>query len=118
MSTVFYLSTCDTCKRILKEVRIPESFAMQDIKKSPITEDQLEAMYAFTNSYEDLFNKRAQLYRKRGLNQQELSEDDYKNLLLEHYTFLKRPVILDENQIFVGNAKKTVEALKEAYGAQ
>jgi hypothetical protein len=33
---------------------------------------------------------------------------------LEHYTFLKRPVVLVDDTIFVGNAKKTVEAAKAA----
>ena len=40
-------------------------------------------------------------------------EQEYKDLLLSHYTFLKRPVFVIEETIFVGNAKKTVEALKE-----
>ena len=54
------------------------------------------------------------LFRQRGLHEKELSEKDYKDLILEHYTFLKRPVIIVEDQIFVGNSKKTVEAAKEA----
>ena len=112
MQTVFHLSTCDTCRRILKNIEIPSEFKKQDIKKEPVTEAQLKAMYKLTNSYEELFNKRAQLYRKRGLNKQELSESDYKDLLLEHYTFLKRPVIIDKNAIFVGNSKKNVAELE------
>lgn len=117
MQTIFHLSTCDTCKRILNNLEIPSSFKLQDIKKEPVTEAQLKAMFQHTNSYEALFNKRAQLYRKRELNQQDLSESDYKDLLLEHYTFLKRPVIIDEDKIFVGNAKNNVAEL-EAHFAQ
>ena len=112
MQTVFHLSTCDTCRRILKNIEIPIEFKQQDIKKEPVTEAQLKAMYKLTNSYEDLFNKRAQLYRKRELNKQDLTESDYKKLLLEHYTFLKRPVIIDKDVIFVGNSKKNVAALE------
>lgn len=112
MQAVFHLSTCDTCKRILKNLEIPGGFKQQDIKKEPVTETQLETMHKLTNSYEDLFNKRAQLYRKRGLNKQELSEADYKALLLEHYTFLKRPVIIDKEVIFIGNSKKNVGDLE------
>lgn len=115
MQTVFYLSTCDTCKRIMKNLDIPSDFQLQDIKKEPINEAQLEAMYQLTSSYESLFNKRAQLYRKRELNKKDLSEADYKELLLEHYTFLKRPVVLDGENIFVGNAKKNVAALEERF---
>ena len=72
-------------------------------------------MYALTGSYEALFSKRAQLYRQRNLNEQTLSEEDYKNLILEHYTFLKRPVMLVDNQIFVGNSKKVVAQAVEAF---
>lgn len=112
MQIIFHLSTCDTCKRILSNIETPNSFKIQDIKKEPVTEVQLEAMYKLTNSYEELFNKRAQLYRKRELNKQELSESDYKALLLEHYTFLKRPVIIDKDVIFVGNSKKSIAELE------
>ena len=109
---VYYLSTCSTCKRILGEIDLPENATLIDIKKNPITANQLEELYSHTNSYEALFNKRAQLYRKRELNTKELSETDYKNLLLEHYSFLKRPVFVNQEQIFVGNAKSTIQSLK------
>ena len=72
-------------------------------------------MRGMTGSYEALFSKRAQLYRQRGLNEQTLSEDDYKKLILEHYTFLKRPVMIVEDTIFVGNSKKVVAAATEAF---
>ena len=88
---------------------------MQDIKSEPITLSQVEEMKDMEGSYEALFSKRAQLYRKRGLNEQTLSEDDYKNLILEHYTFLKRPVMIVEDAIYVGNSKKVVAATVEAF---
>lgn len=88
---------------------------MQDIKSEPITLSQVEEMKDMEGSYEALFSKRAQLYRKRGLNEQTLSEDDYKNLILEHYTFLKRPVMIVEDVIYVGNSKKVVAAAVEAF---
>jgi arsenate reductase-like glutaredoxin family protein len=37
--------------------------------------------------------------------------------MLQEYTFLKRPFIILDGQVFVGNSKKTVEAAKEAYAA-
>ncbi|MBT8321606.1 MAG: hypothetical protein KJO90_08060, partial [Eudoraea sp.] len=42
-----------------------------------------------------------------------LGEPDFKTLILEHYTFLKRPVMVLEGEIFIGNNKKTVQAAKE-----
>jgi len=79
-----------------------------------MTSEQVEEMAALSGSYESLFSKRAMLYREKGLHEKQLSEDDYKNLILEHYTFLKRPVVLVDGQIFVGNSKKVVQAAKEA----
>lgn len=79
-----------------------------------MTSEQVEEMAALSGNYESLFSKRAMLYREKGLHEKQLSEDDYKNLILEHYTFLKRPVVLVDGQIFVGNSKKVVQAAKEA----
>lgn len=111
---VYHLSTCDTCQRIIKELQPLAGAELQDIKTEAITEKQLEEMKGLAGSYEALFSKRARIYRQRGLHEKQLSETDYKNLILEQYTFLKRPVILVNNQIFIGNSKKTVAAAREA----
>ncbi len=118
MKKVFHLSTCSTCKRILNEVDLPDGFELQDIKKEALTENQLNQLKKLSGSYESLFNRRAQLYRKRDLKNQNLTEKDYKDLLLEHYTFLKRPVFVIDEQIFVGNAKKNIENLKQFLAEQ
>lgn len=114
MQKVYHLSTCDTCKRIIKEVEIPTSFIMQDIKKEEVTVKQLEEMHTLSGSYEALFSRRAKLYKERNLKDEKLLERDFKNLILEHYTFLNRPVIINEEEIFIGNSKKTVEAAKNS----
>ncbi|CAM1367520.1 arsenate reductase family protein [Tenacibaculum xiamenense] len=115
MKKVYFLQTCDTCRRILKEVNI-EGFEKQEIKTEPITVEQLEHMYSLSNSYEALFNKRAKLYREMQLNTSELSETDYKQYILKEYTFLKRPVFIVDEEIFVGNSKKVIQSLKEKIG--
>lgn len=112
MKKIFHLSTCDTCQRILKELEPPGSFTLQDIKTEAITPEQLENMANLSGSYESLFSKRARLYKERNLKDQKLSQADYKALILEHYTFLKRPVIVLDNDIFIGNSKAVVAAAK------
>ncbi|PKA83060.1 arsenate reductase [Ulvibacter sp. MAR_2010_11] len=114
MKKIYHLSTCDTCKRILKELNLPASFERQDIKHSEITVAQIEELAALAGSYEALFSKRAKLYKERGLKDEGLKERDFKRLLLEHYTFLQRPVIVNNNQIFIGNSKKTIAAARES----
>ena len=67
-----------------------------------------------TDSYESLFSKRARLYKELGLKEKIVSEDGYKNYILKHYTFLKRPILVIEQQIFIGNSPKTIAAAKLA----
>lgn len=112
MKKVYYLKTCNTCLRILKELNLSSEFILQDIKEDEITVKQLEEMHSFSGSYEALFSKRAKLYKEMDLKNQSLEERDYKHYILEHYTFLKRPVIISNENIFIGNSKKVVEAAK------
>ncbi len=112
MKKIYYLSTCDTCKRIIRELGGGAGFEMQDIKEEPLQAGQLEELSALAGSYENLFSRRARKYRAMGLHEKELSEKDYRGLLLAEYTFLKRPVILIDGEIFVGNSQKVVAAAK------
>ena len=114
MKKIYYLKTCSTCIRILKELNPSKDYIIQDIKNEPITVKQLEAMKDLSGSYESLFSKRAKLYKEMGLKDQNLTEEDYKHYILDHYTFLSRPVMIVDDQIFIGNSKKTVEAAKLA----
>ena len=110
MKKIYFLSTCSTCNRIIKDLGLDDSFEFQDIKTNKITAEQLEQMAKMSGSYESLFSRRAMKYKAMGLADKNLSEADYKKLILEEYTFLKRPVIIIDNSIFVGNSKKIVEA--------
>ena len=114
MKKIYYLSTCDTNKRILKELNLPKDFVKQDLKTNPVSEKELEELYQFSKSYEALINKRARLYNEHNLKDKVTKEADYKKLLLEHYTFLKRPVLINEQKIFIGNNKDVVTAAKES----
>ena len=88
---------------------------MQDIKTEPITPQQLVELKEMAGSYEALFSRRSMKFRPMGLHEKQLSEKDYRKLILEEYTFLKRPVIVIDDKVFVGNAKAVVEAaVKEA----
>lgn len=100
--------------RIIKALDLPSNFVLQDIKEQEITVKQLEELYKLSGSYEALFSKRAKLFKEMGLKDVKLTEQDFKQYILQHYTFLSRPVIIFNNQIFIGNSPKTVEAAKKA----
>lgn len=113
MKKIYHLSTCNTCQKIIKELAPLDGFTLQDIKTEAITPEQLEEMHQLSGSFEALFSKRARLFREKGLHEKTLSKADYKALILEHYTFLKRPVTIVENEIFIGNTAKVVAAAKQ-----
>ncbi|MEQ9263523.1 MAG: ArsC/Spx/MgsR family protein [Owenweeksia sp.] len=116
MKKIYHLSTCSTCQRIIKELQPGSDVVLQDIKTEPMTGEQIDQMAEMAGSYEGLFSRRAMKHKSMGLKDKELSEQDYRQLILEEYTFLRRPVIIVNDNIFVGNAKKEVEGAKEALG--
>lgn len=108
MNKIYYLASCDTCRKIIKSLPKGTELEFQDIRQDKITIEQLEQMRKLAGSYEALFSKRAQLYKERGLKNQTLTEEDYKVLILEHYTFLSRPVFIVKNEIFIGNSQPNI----------
>lgn len=116
MRKVYHLSSCSTCKRIIKELNLDSNFIQQDIKTDKISEEQLNKMAELSGNYESLFSRRAIKYKELNLKDKDLNEDEYKNYILNEYTFLKRPVLIIDEKIFIGNSKKIVEsALKELH---
>lgn len=113
MNKIYYLASCDTCRKIIKS--LPENdLVFQDIRQDPITEAQLEEMYKLSGSYEALFSKKAQLYKSMDLKNKSLTEADFKKYILEHYTFLSRPVFIIDGKIYIGNSQKNVAEVIKA----
>ena len=95
MKKIYHLSSCSTCQRIIKELNPGQDVELQNIKTQPITESQIDQMAKMVGSYEALFSRRAIKYKSMGLKEKTLSEQDYRQLILDEYTFLKRPVIVN-----------------------
>jgi arsenate reductase len=113
MKKIYHLASCSTNQRILKEWgRGIAKFEMQEIKTDPITPEQIDEMKALAGSYEALFSRVALKYRALGLHEKKLTEKDYRKYILQEYTFLKRPVMINDGKIFIGNAAKVVAAAK------
>jgi len=113
MRKVYHLSTCSTCQRIIKELKLKEKdFVFQDIKTEKITPKQLEEMIKMAGSVEPLFSTKAIKYRELGLKDKKLTDAEKKNYILDEYTFLKRPVIIVGSQIFTGNSPETISRVK------
>jgi arsenate reductase len=110
MAKAYILNSCSTCQRIINE--IDWQGEIQNIKEKNIEAKVLDRLAKEHGSYEALFSKRAMKYRSLGLNKMDLGEKDFRKYILEEYTFLKRPVFVFEERSFVGNAKSTVQQLK------
>lgn len=114
MRKIYYLASCDTCRKIIKSLPSNANLEFHDIRQNPITVEELEFMYQLSGSYEALFSRKAQLYKEKGLKNVTLTEEDFKKYILEHYTFLSRPVVILENEIFIGNSQPNILKLQKA----
>lgn len=117
MKKIYHLSSCSTNARILKEVNPGKDVELQDIKQQNIDEATLDFLRDKVGSYEALFSKKAMKFRSMGLHTQQLTEEDYKRYMLQEYTFLKRPFMINGDEVFIGNAKSVVEAAVKSFGA-
>ena len=116
MKKLIYLSTCDTCRKIMKAVKLSDDFEHHDLKDNPIDGKTLKYLHSKVDSYKDLLNKRSRKYQTMGLKDLNLSETELKDYILKEYTFLKRPIFIVKDEVFIGNSKKVVEELKLTLG--
>lgn len=110
MKKIYHLSSCSTCQKILKQINPGKDVELQDIKEKNIDESTLDWIRDKVGSYEALFSKRAMKFRSMGLHEMKLTEQDFRKLMLEEYTFLKRPFMINGEGVFIGNAQKEVDA--------
>ena len=106
----YILNSCSTCQRILKDINWQGQ--VYNIKELGVPIELLEKIKDQEGNYLSAFSKRAMKYKSMGLKDKTLSEDYIKSLILDEYTFLKRPVIIISDQVFIGNSKSNVEAIK------
>ena len=116
MNTIYYLASCDTCRKIIKSLPKGNNLVFHDIKQNPITAAELEEMHRLAGSYEALFSRKAQLYKSLGLKDKSLTEADYKKYILDHYTFLSRPVFIINGTIYIGNSQKNIAEVLKVLG--
>jgi arsenate reductase len=108
MDKIYYLASCDTCRKIIKSLPNPDRLSFIDIRQNPLSEKEVDELKQLAGSYHALFSRKAQLYKSLGLKDKTLTEADYKKYLLEHYTFLSRPVFVIDGKIYIGNSQKNI----------
>ncbi|PJB11883.1 MAG: hypothetical protein CO119_09730 [Flavobacteriales bacterium CG_4_9_14_3_um_filter_40_17] len=113
MKKIYYLKTCSTCKRFLDKLQLTPDVVLQNVKSQPITAAELEQLKALSGSYESLFSRKSKLYTEMGLKNATLTEADYRHYILDHYTFLKRPVCVIDQQIFIGSSDENLQKVRQ-----
>ena len=88
-----------------------EEFQKIDIKVSNIGSEDLDLAAKNAGGYEKVFSKRARKFRSEGWHEKSLKDADFRRLILQEYTFLKRPVFFVDDKVYIGNSKKVVESL-------
>ena len=80
MNFFLHLSTCNLLNLSKYNIEII------DVKKTPINLAQICGL-------KSLINKRAQLLKQKKIDSKKITELEAKELLNDHYTFLKRPIL-------------------------
>lgn len=102
MTTVYGIKTCDTCRKAVKAL----GAALHDIRAEPLDADTLKR---FSAAFGDsLLNTRSTTWR--GLSEQERALPPLQ-LLAEHPTVMKRPVIEKDGALHLGWGKDVQAAL-------
>jgi len=108
---IYYLKNCDTSRKVIRQANLSDEFEFIDIKENPLTPEEVDHLAILAGSYEALFSRRSREYHRRDLKNQYLNEKDYRDLILEHYSFLKRPVVVIDDQIFIGGNENEINRL-------
>ncbi|MDX5326850.1 MAG: hypothetical protein LPK80_11390 [Bacteroidota bacterium] len=109
MFTIFYLSTCDTCRRILKLWTPSQDVILREIKAEPIDATELDRLMGKVGNYKDLLNTRSRKLKEWAIDWRSLSDAETRELILRDYSLLKRPILETPDRVLAGNSKKVVE---------
>lgn len=110
MIEVYGIKNCDKIRKTKKWLTDNEiEYEFFDLKKEPLTHEELEE-FVHRVGLDTLVNKRGMTWRKLGLKDKNLSDDELFEQLLEHQTMIKRPVLINEEAILVGYDEDAFEA--------
>jgi arsenate reductase len=112
----YQFENCKACHKVAEALQLGDDVEYRDIKEQPVTADELEQLRNLAGSYEALLSKKSVKFKMEGHHKEELTEDQYRDFLLEEYTYFKRPILVIDDQIFIGSDEEVVEAAKKALG--
>lgn len=116
MRKIWHLQTCDTCRKIIGANPALQSIESQELKSAPPTPEQIDGLAKLAGSYAAIFNYRSQML-KGVADRKALTENQLREYLINHYSCLKRPLVVVGTELYAGNAAATVKAAVQAIEA-
>lgn len=111
---VYGISNCDTvrkARRWLADRNV--DFQFHDFRKDGLDKGTI-SQWCQTVDWQMLLNRRSTSWRKLDNDlKQDLDQAKCIELMLEHPTLIKRPVIVHDERVFVGFSKDTVAQLAQ-----
>lgn len=107
---------CTTCKKVEKLMQDKKlSYQIREIDKENPGKEELKKWYEESGlDIKRFFNTSGKIYREENLKDKlkEMSLDEKLELLSKDGMLVKRPILIDENKIFIGpDVKKYIESL-------
>lgn len=109
MLEVIGIANCNTIKKTkswLTDHGVAYSF--RDVKKNPLGPNELAELVMRTG-LDTLVNRRGRMWRMLDLSDKDLTDNDLFEVLLEHQTMIKRPVLRREDALLVGFDEDALE---------
>ena len=103
MVTIYGIPNCDKCRAAIKWFKSHGvSCDFHDLRVDGLTADLLK-QWQEAASDDTLMNKRSQTWRKIGAAEREgLSRAGNRQLMLDHPTLIKRPIVVTGSTVIVG----------------
>ncbi len=102
MLKLYGIPNCDTIrktKKFLEQHTIPFQFI--DVRQSPIPAERLREIIRKLGM-DKVLNRRGQTYRRLGIKEKQLNDDQLFQLLVEEQAMIKRPLLQNNNNYFIG----------------
>ncbi len=114
MPEIIGIKNCNTIKKTFSWFEENEiEYTFRDVKKDPLTPNELAELVGKAG-LETLVNRKGRKWKMLGLADKNLSDNDLFEVLLEHQTMIKRPVINHNGSVLVGFDESSLQDFIQA----
>lgn len=113
MLHVIGIKNCNTVQKALHWLDERNvSYSFKDVKKDPLSDEEVLDIVRKL-SVETVLNKKGTKWRSLNIKDQQLSDQELFDLLVEHQTMIKRPVLVKGDAVMVGFDTDAFESFLE-----